>query len=77
MPGKVVAYLMGHANVDAVRQQAAGAFVPQIVPMQVDLPELGAINTRARLFTCRVVTARDEQQRFPCGLEAVLEFSFR
>ena len=37
------------SDVDALRQEAAGAFVSQVVPVQVDLPELLASHADARL----------------------------
>jgi hypothetical protein len=37
------------AYVDAVRQEAASALVTQIVPVQIDHVELGAIDARTRL----------------------------
>lgn len=38
---------LAHANVDAVREQATRALLTQVVPMQVDLPQLGSIDTSA------------------------------
>src|SRR5712691_10117675 len=63
------------ANVDAVRQEAAGAFVPQIVPVQIDLLQLLAVHSSPRLRALCVVPVCNQEERFPRGLEAVLEFS--
>ena len=42
----------------------------QVVPVQIDLVELDAIDASARLRTLRLVAVRDEKQRFPSRLEA-------
>jgi hypothetical protein len=39
---------LDRADIDAVRQEAAGAFVAQIVPVEVDLLQLGIVRERAR-----------------------------
>jgi hypothetical protein len=62
-------------DVDAVRQQAAGALVPQIVPVQIDLPHLLAIDPSAGLHAFGFVSVRDQQERLPGRLEAVLELA--
>jgi hypothetical protein len=49
---------LNRADVDAVGQKPAGAFVPEIVPMKVDLPELGPIDASTRLSALGVVTIR-------------------
>jgi hypothetical protein len=47
-------------DVHAVGQQPAGAFVTQIVSVQIDLPELGAINTSARFRALRIMAVREQ-----------------
>jgi hypothetical protein len=37
---RVTQHQLNRTDVDAVGQEAAGAFVPQVVPVQVDLAEL-------------------------------------
>ena len=45
----VTEHQLDNPDVDAVRQEAAGAFVTQIVPVQVDLPELLSIDSTSSL----------------------------
>jgi hypothetical protein len=51
--------------------------VTQIVPVQVDLLQLGPVDANAGFRTLRVVPVGDQEERLPGGLEAVLEFSIR
>jgi hypothetical protein len=59
-------------DVDAVREQAAGAFVTQVVPSQVDLLELMPIPLRSLLSGLRFDAVREEPQSFPAGLDVRL-----
>jgi hypothetical protein len=47
------------ADVDAVREEAARAFVTQVMPVQVDLTQLGAIDAGSRLRALRLVAVSD------------------
>jgi hypothetical protein len=49
-------------EIDAVGEEPAGALVAQIVPVQVDLPELLAIDTCTRLCARRVVPVGEQQE---------------
>ena len=62
---------LDRADVHSITQEPAGALVTQVGPVQIDLPELLAIDARAWLRTLRVVAVCDEQQRLPRRLEAV------
>jgi hypothetical protein len=64
------------ADIDAVRQEAAGAFVTQIVPVKVDLLQLGPVDTSAG-FRALGIARWLPGEGLPGGLEAVLEFSIR
>jgi hypothetical protein len=55
-------------RIDAVCQEAAGAFVTQIVPVQVNLLQLLAIDSDAMLGALGVVSVRDQEKRFPGGV---------
>ena len=70
---RVAEHQLDRSDVDAVSQQPAGAFVTQVVPVQIDLPELLAIDPRARLGTRGVDSIGHQQQRLPSGLEAGLK----
>ena len=70
---RVTEHQLDDADVDAVRQEAAGALVPQIVPVQVELPQLLAVDPSSRPGAFCLVPVRDQEERFPGGLEAVLE----
>jgi hypothetical protein len=50
-------------DVHAVRQQPTGTLVTEVMPVQVDLPEFGAIDARTRFRAFGVVTVCHEQQR--------------
>jgi hypothetical protein len=67
----VAEHQLDRADVYAVAQEPAGAFVTEIVPVQVDLPELLAIDASTVFRAFRVVPVRDKQQRLPSGLEAL------
>jgi hypothetical protein len=41
--------------------EPTGAFVPQVVPVQIDLVKLRAIDASARLRTLRLVAVGDQQ----------------
>jgi hypothetical protein len=56
-------------------RQAAGALVPQIVPVQIDLPQLLAIDPSSGLHALCFVPVGDQQERFPGRFEAVLELT--
>jgi hypothetical protein len=49
------------ADVDAVGQEPTGAFVPEIVPMKVDLPQLGPIDASTGLGAFGVVAVRQQE----------------
>jgi len=51
-------------------REAARALVTLVVPVQIDLVELGPIDAGARLRTLRLVAVGDQQQGLPSGLEA-------
>ena len=57
----VAEHQLDRADVDAVGQQAAGAFVTQIVAMQIDLLELRPVDPNARRWP----------ERLRCGLPAL------
>ena len=53
------------ADVDAVRQEPAGAFVTQVVPVQIDLAQLGAIDASAgfaRFVSWPLATSSSDSQ---------------
>jgi len=50
-----------------------GTLVTEVVPVQVDLPELLAIDASTGFRAFRVVAVRDEEQRLPSGLEVLHE----
>ena len=62
---------LDRADVHSVAQEPTGALVPEIVPVQVDLSELLAIDTSTGFRALCVVAVRDEKQGLPSGLEAV------
>jgi hypothetical protein len=70
-------WIVRMSDVDAVRQQSAGAFVTQIVPVQVDLLQLRPVNAHAGLRSFRVMAVGHQEERFPSRLEAVLELAVR
>ena len=49
--------MMRMSTGDAVRQQPAGAFVTKVMPVQIDLPELGAIDA-STLWSVEISTLR-------------------
>src|SRR2546427_5259699 len=57
------------ADIDSIAQEPAGPLVTEVAPVQVDLPQLGAIDARTGFRALRVVAVGDEQQGFPCRLE--------
>ena len=63
-------------DVDAVREKPARAFVTQVVPVQIDLSQLLAIDASSGLGALRFVAVCDQQERFPGCFEAVLEIPF-
>ena len=63
------------SDVHSIAQEPTGALVTQVVPVQVDLPELLAVDARTGLRAFRVVAVCDEQQRLPRRLEAVDVFA--
>jgi hypothetical protein len=60
------------ADVDAVGQQPARAFVPQVVPAQVDALELFAVPRGARAAGPWLVAERQQFERLPRGLDVRL-----
>jgi hypothetical protein len=54
---------LNRADVYVLRQEATSAFVTQVVPVQVDLPQLGAIDAGTWLGALRVVAIGDQEQR--------------
>src|SRR5207253_3553241 len=67
----VAEHQLDRADVHSIAQEPTGALVTEIVPVQVDLPELLAIAASTVFRAFRVVAVRDEQQRLPSGLEAL------
>ena len=63
------------ADIDSIAQEPAGPLVTEVAPVQVDLPQLGAIDARTGFRALRVVSVGHQLQRFPSRLEAVLEFA--
>jgi len=63
------------ADVHTVSQKPAGSLVTKVVPVQIDLPQLGAIDARAGFGPPGVVPVGEEQERFPGSLEAAQEGS--
>jgi hypothetical protein len=57
----VTEHQLDGADIDAVRQQAAGAFVTQIVPVQVDLLQLGPVDPNAGFSVLRVGAGDDQR----------------
>jgi hypothetical protein len=53
---------LDRADVHVLREEATRALVTQVVPVQVDLPQLGAIDACARLRALRLVTVGDQEQ---------------
>jgi len=49
--------------------------VPQIVAMQIDLPELRAVDPHAGFRALRFVPVSNQQEGLPGRLEAVLELA--
>ena len=56
-------------DIDAVREQAAGALVPEVVPAEIDLPEPFAIPRGPSPRRSRLDAVGEQSQRFPGGLE--------
>ena len=52
-------------DVNAVREKPARAFMTQVVPVQVDLPQLLALDSSSGPGAFRFVAVRDQQERFP------------
>jgi hypothetical protein len=69
----VAEHQLDRADVHSIAQEPTGALVTEVVPVQVDLPELLAIDASTGFRTFGIVTVREEQQRFPCRLEAADE----
>jgi hypothetical protein len=60
---------------NAVREEARGALMSQVVPAQVELPQLLAVDPGSRLGPLGVVPVGDYQERFPGCFEAGLELA--
>jgi hypothetical protein len=54
----VTQHQLDRSDVDAIGQQPACTFVTQVVPVQIDLPKLRAVDASAWLRTLRVVSVR-------------------
>ena len=50
---------LDRADVYSVAQEPTGALVTEVVPVQVDLPQLDAINASTRFRALRVVAVRE------------------
>jgi hypothetical protein len=62
---------LNRANVHSVAQEAAGPFVTEVMPVQVDLAQLGAIDAGTGFRARDVVAVREQQQGFPRCLEVL------
>ena len=60
---------LNRADVHVLRQEATRALVTEVVPVQVDLPELRAIDPCTRLRALGLVPVGDQEQRLPGRLE--------
>lgn len=61
---RVSEHQLDNPDIDAVSQEATGAFVPEVVPAEVDLAELLAVPLRAGAGWSRLHAAPEEPQRF-------------
>ena len=68
---------LNRADVHVLRQEATRALVTEVVPVQVDLPELGPIDAGAWLGALRVVAIGDQEQRLLGRLEVGHELASR
>ena len=53
---------LNDSNVDPVGQRSAGAFVSQIVSMEIDLAQLRTIDASSSLGSSSVMPVRDQQE---------------
>jgi hypothetical protein len=60
---------LNRTDVHVLRQEATRALVTEVVPMQVDLPQLGAIDACTGFRALRFVPVGDQQQRLPGRFE--------
>ena len=67
----VAEHQLDRADVHSIAQEPTGALVTEVVPVQVDLPELLPIYARTVFRAFRVVAVGDEEQRLPSGLKAL------
>lgn len=54
---------LNRSQVEPFREPAAGGFVAQVVPMQVDLGELLAVDAAVRARACRLNAVREQNDR--------------
>lgn len=57
----VAEHQLYRADVHPIAQEPTGALVTEVVPVQVDLPQLGAIDARTGFRALRVVAVREQQ----------------
>ena len=62
----VAEHQLDGADVHSIAQEPTGARVTEVVPMQVDLPEVLAIDTRTGFRAFRVVTVK----AFRCAMSS-------
>ena len=73
LDGRVSEHQLNDADVDGIGQRPAGALVPQIVPVQINLPQLVTIDPSSRSHALRVVPVRDQED----DSQAVLKLSWK
>ena len=72
LDARVTEHELNDADVDAVSEQPAGAFVPQVVPTEVDPLKLLAIPRDASAARLRLVSVRQQLQGLPGRLDVWL-----
>jgi hypothetical protein len=60
---------LNRPDVHVLCQEATRALVTEVVPVQVDLPQFGAVDARTGFRALRLVPVGDQKQRLPGRLE--------
>ena len=68
---------LNRPQIQAARQPAAGGLVPQVVPVQIDLRELLAIDPSACPGPRRLDAVSEQHERLPCGPDGALVYAGR
>jgi hypothetical protein len=63
---------LNRPKIQAARQPAASGLVPQVVPVQIDLRELLAIDPPARPRSRRLDAVSEQNKRLPSGADCAL-----